>query len=232
MPALKQQKLSYAGASKKTTGLEPVVNETDANVHPSSTGATSSSSSQGDKSTSNNNSSAQDDDTVAVRNDPPPIQYTRCDLKISIKGTTNDNYLKALQQIQTLFTHIKKEDEHATFAPWSSKSVQPILTQPSEIPSEEDDAADYFRGLNPRDDKKGSQQLWFKLNLGHVLDLSEIQRSMNRFMNRRKWTMNKLQLQVERSICVGMLQYSHGNMNFENLASILETAIGIPVQLR
>ena len=29
-----------------------------------------------------------------------------------------------------------------------------------------------------------------------------------------------------------MLQYSHGNMDFENLASILETAIGIPVQLR
>ena len=232
MPVRKQQKLSYALAAKKgiTTNDEentPSPME-DVEVHNPSTADNGSTASQTDESESNN----EDDATVAVENRPPPIQYTRCDFKIGIKGTTSDHYLEALQNIQSLFTQIQKEDEHATIVPWSSKSTQPHLSLPSEIPSEEDDAADYFRGLNPRDDRTGHQPLWFKMQLGHVLPLEEIQRSLSRFLSKRKWTVTKLQLQVERTICVGMLQYSHGNMDFENLARILENAIDLPVQLR
>ena len=101
MPGTKQQKLNLA-AKKVTQSNDPTSNQhdpmEDVDVHPNATSANS----------SPDQSLVQDDETVAVRNDPPPIQYTRCDFKISIKGTTNDNYLDALQQIQTLFTHIKK----------------------------------------------------------------------------------------------------------------------------
>ena len=59
----------------------------------------------------------RDDETVHARNDPPPLQFTRCDMKIIISGNTDDYYLEALQQIQAFFVQVRKEDEFAQLAP-------------------------------------------------------------------------------------------------------------------
>ena len=97
-----------------------------------------------------------DDATVRASNDPPTLQFTRCDMKISIGGITEDYYLEALQQIQAFFVQVQKEDEFAQLASWKDTSDQPTLPTPNDIPSEEDQAQDYFKGLNPRDNKSGT----------------------------------------------------------------------------
>ena len=178
------------------------------------------------------NDNERDDETVHARNDPPPLQFTRCDMKIIINGNTDDYYLVALQQIQAFFVQVQKEDEFAQLAPWKDTDDQPLLPTPNDIPSEEEQAQDYFKGLNPRDDKSGTQQLWFKVRIGHTVEMDDLKRSLGRFLSKRKWTLAPLTLQVERTVCLGCFQYSHGNMDFPHLARSIEKVIGIPVQLR
>ena len=227
MPNRKQQKINKFARKGTSTDDEDRTSSQDpmddVDVHEKSD--------HGSQTKSHNGNDDNDDMTAPIDN-KPDLFYTRCDVKLSISGTTTDHYIQALQQIQLLFTKLKKEDQHLTIAPWSDDSMQPDLLQPSDIPSDENDAEDYFRGLNPRDDKKGLQNLWFKMQFGHVLDLSDSLRSLTRFLSTKKWTVTPLRLQVERATCVGMLQYSHGNMDFEHLARGIEVAINFPVQLR
>ena len=182
MPYKKQQKLNdFARKStanddeERTPPLEPME---DADVHAKSQ------SSAINTLSANTDSTAKQDDTddltVPIDN-TPDLSYSRCDVKLSIHGTTNNNYIDALQQIQSLFTKLKKEDQHLTFAPWSDDSIQQDLQQPTDIPSDENDAEDYFRGLNPRDDKTGKQILWFKAQIGHVIDLDDSLHNIQRF---------------------------------------------------
>ena len=49
-----------------------------------------------------------DDATVPIDN-TPELVYTRCDVKISIQGTTTDHYLDSLQQLQALFARLKRK---------------------------------------------------------------------------------------------------------------------------
>ena len=103
-----------------------------------------------------------DDATIAASNAPPQLTYHRSDMKITIKGSTQDHYLDSLKQIQLYFKQLQKYDDHAVIAPWKETSNSPTITNPDDIPSDEDDAEDYFDGLNPKD-KPGFQQIWFKI---------------------------------------------------------------------
>lgn len=173
-----------------------------------------------------------DDETVVQGNMPQPLEYTRCDMKIVLTSSTDDNYLAALKNIQSFFTKVTKEDETAVIAPWKENNPSELIMSPNDIPSNEDDAEDYFKGLNPRDDREGSQDLWFKIRIGHTVPILTIQQNISRFMNRNKWRLSTLMLQVEDVVCVGFLQYSDGRMDFKNLAAAIENQIGFPVQLR
>ena len=95
-------------------------------------------------------------------------------MKIIINGGTADNYLEALRQIQIFLTQVKKHDELAVLHPWLDSSQQPTISSPQDIPGTEDDAEDYFYGLNPRDDREGTQTLWFKLRIGLSITLRDL----------------------------------------------------------
>ena len=107
-----------------------------------------------------------------------------------------------------------------------------MISTPAEIPGTEDNTEDYFYGLNPRDDREGTQQLWFKLQLGLSIPIQDLQRHISPFMKCHKWTLPDLMLQVEKVTCVGCFQYSHGQMDMMSLADSIESVIDIPVQLR
>ena len=155
MPSNKQPKITaHISASKQSQkdkdGAEDQQNETpmdDCDVHTKSTSGPHSNTQESTspplnshptspKSPSNatNQHHEGDDATVIASNDPSDLQYTRCDLKISIKGTTEDYYLEALQQIQILHKHLQKEDEFIRFAPWKDNSLLPNIVTPKEIP--------------------------------------------------------------------------------------------------
>ena len=70
-------------------------------------------------------------------------------MKITIKGRTDNNYLEALRNIQNFFTQVQKEDEFSQIGPWKETSKQPNVVTVDAIPSDEDQASDYFKGLNP-----------------------------------------------------------------------------------
>ena len=136
-----------------------------------------------------------DDQTVVQSNQSPPpppptpFTYTRCDIKLNIKGDTDDYYMEALKQVQIFFKQVKKYDREAVIVPWidpksPTDTVQPAITTPNDIPREEEDAEDYFYGLNPRDHLKGPQDCWFKIKIGHLLELLETQKKMSRFMKK------------------------------------------------
>ena len=241
-PPKKQSKIA-AIAQKTSTPVNPeentdgVIPMEDVDVHVMTQQEKQAYEQQQNNSNNNqqlNQTESHDDDeeTLIAANEPPPLTFTRCDMKINIEGKTDNNYLDALRNIQNFFSQIKKEDEYAQIGPWKENSTQPNLATPDEIPSDEDNAADYFKGLNPRDDKPGQQQLWFKIRIGHSVEMDDLRRSINRYLSRHKWTLTTLMLQVERTTCVGMFQYSHGNMDFPHLARGIEKVIKIPVQLR
>ena len=55
-----------------------------------------------------NDGNGDDDVTLIAGNDPPPLTLTRCDMKITIKGTMDNNYLEALRNIQNFFTQVQR----------------------------------------------------------------------------------------------------------------------------
>lgn len=183
-----------------------------------------------------------DDDQTIVQSNVPlptpsnPLTYSRCDIKLNIKGDTNDYYLEALKQIQTFFKQFQKYDEAAVIVQWKDSHAkepeQPTITSPNDIPSDEEEAEDYFYGLNPRDRIKGPQDLWFKIKLGHSIELLDIQKKLTRFMNKRKWFLQYIRLQVEHTTCVGSILFSHGSMDFEHLSQQIERSIKYPCQCR
>ena len=152
-------------------------------------------------------------------------------MKITIKGLTQDHYLDALKQIQLYFKQLQKYDNYAVIAPWKENFNSTSITHPDDIPSDIDDAKDYFDGMNLKD-KPGFQQVWFKICLGLSIDIQDINRSMAQFMTRCKWQLSVLRLQVERTLCIGMFQYSHEQMDLHNLEECISKIIGLDVQLR
>ena len=117
---------------------DPKGNEQSNRFHP----LQDTSSSEGDSNEEDSNN--EDEATIAAKNAPPSLTYHRNDMKLTIKGLTQDHYLNALKQIQIYFTQLQKYDEFAVITPWKESSNSPVITNPNDIPSDKDKCGGLF----------------------------------------------------------------------------------------
>ena len=182
---------------------------------------------------------ADDDATVVQTNrtpkEPvPPLYVTRVTMKIRVPGSNNDNhdpFVEVLKKIKIFQTKGQGRDKYLSFRKWrdSAPDEYTDISNPMDMPGEEDIAEFYFHGLNPYNNNR-QQDCWFQARLVHSKELIDIRKEASRWMKASFTVIKENQLQCEdREECFIIIN-SHGDMCVNQLKADIFDDCGVETQ--
>lgn len=156
---------------------------------------------------------------------------TRFSLKFKMRMVTDeeDEFDVLIATIQLIFNRgLIHADNEIRCIPWSASAIPQTSLDIREIATNSDNITDYLPRVTP----KPGQFIYTEICLTYELVWEDIQREINNWFRARNFSLYPKQLQVERTVNIGWILYSHPKYNKKSLIDCFRTRYRMDVDIR